>query len=347
MSSPVRTWLPRFVTAAVAVALLLVPAPSRADPRAEARNKLVQGGEFLKHGQYEDALARFQEAYRLVPSPKIQYNFGLAYRGLGRKAEALEAFEKFLAEAPDASKETRQNAGRERGQLVAQVTMLEVKVDLPGAEVFVDGRSYGTARTAPIYLDPGPHQLMVEKAGEGPAYTERINASAGQRITVMARLIKGPSPEPSPSPSPREPAPHEPAPRPAEPIAQGDAPPPSAGSGPHWQPVAAWAAAGGAALALGFGVAELLSANNKFNEFNGKAECGENNPNRGGPACSSLFNDATAARQLSVVGFAAAGALAAASVVFFAITPDRSQDGVSLACTPTLGGPGLSCGGRF
>jgi hypothetical protein len=223
--------------------------------------------------------------------------------------------------------------------------MLEVKVDLAGAEVFVDGRPYGTGRTAPIYLDPGPHQLMVEKAGEGPAYTERINASAGQRITVMARLIRGPTP--APAPAPREPAPHEPAPRPAEAIPHNDPPRPAAESGPHWQPVAAWTAAGGAVVAVGFGVAELLSANNKFNEFNGKAECGEHNPNRGGSACSSLFNDATAARQLSVVGFAAGGVLAAASVVFFAITPDRPQDGVSLACTPTLGRPGLACGGRF
>src|SRR6185436_7859472 len=108
-----------------------------ADAKADARAKLVQGSEFLKHGQFEEALARFQEAYQLVPSPKIQYNFGLAYRGLGRKADALEAFERFLADAPDASKETRQNAAREKAQLVGQITALEVKVDLAGAEVFV------------------------------------------------------------------------------------------------------------------------------------------------------------------------------------------------------------------
>jgi len=331
----------------VAAALLLAPGRGWADARSEARNKLVQGGEFLKRGEYDQALARFQEAYRLVPSPKIFYNFGLAYRGMGRKADALESFERFLAEAPDAAKEARQIATKEKGQLVGQITLLEVKVDLPGAEVFVDGRSYGTSRTSPIYLDPGPHQLMVEKAGEGPAYTERINASAGQKITVMARLVRGSGTEPPPPP--REPAPREPSqptvdPRPP----QGDPVPPPAEPGPRWQPVVAWGAAGGAVLALSFGVYELLDANNKFNEFNGKSECGEVFANRGGPGCSKLFNDATSARQLSVVGFAVAGVLAATSVVFFVLTPDAPKDSsVSMSCGPTLGGPGVVCGGRF
>jgi hypothetical protein len=327
-------------------AVLLAPAWARADARSEARNKLVQGGEFLKRGEYEPALARFQEAYRLVPSPKIFYNFGLAYRGLGRKADALESFERFLAEAPDAAKDARQIAAREKEQLAGQITLLEVKVDIPGAEVFVDGRSYGTSRTSPIYLDPGPHQLMVEKAGEGPAYTERINATAGQRITVMARLVRGPSAEPSPQP--REPTPREPRPTVEPRPDEGTPVPAPAEAGPRWQPVVAWTAAGGAVVALGFGVYQLLEANNRFNEFNGKSDCGENLGNRGGAGCSKLFNDATAARQLSVVGFAVAGVLAATSVVFFVLTPDTPRESsVSMSCGPTLGVPGLSCAGRF
>jgi tetratricopeptide (TPR) repeat protein len=342
--SPRRLW---FLPVITALTLSLLPARGRADARADARAKLVQGSELLKHGQFEEALARFQEAYRLVPSPKIQYNFGLAYRGLGRKADALEAFERFLGEAPDASKETRQNAARERAQLASQITVLEVKVDLPGAEVFVDGRSFGVGRATPIYLDPGPHQLMVEKAGEGPAYTERINGTPGQKITVMARLIRTASPPP---PTTREPAPREPLPR--EPVTQQVEPPhsepaPAPSSGPRWQPVAAWATAGAAAAALGFGVVEIVSANDKFSEFNRRSECGEIFQQRGGPACSALFEDATSARQLAVVGFAAAGVLAATSVVFFVITPDRPHDSVSLACSPAAGGLGVSCAGRF
>jgi tetratricopeptide (TPR) repeat protein len=322
--------------------LLLAPSSSWADPRAEARTKLVQGGELLKHGQFDEALQRFQEAYKLVPSPKIQYNFGLAYRGMGRKADALEAFERFLAEAPDASKETRQTAERERAQLLGQVTVLEVKVDLEGAEIFVDGRSYGTTHSSGIYLNPGPHQLSVEKAGEGPAYTERINALAGQRITVMARLARTPSAAP---PSPRDSSP--PRVEPLPPPGGRDVPPPPAATAPRWQPIVAWAAAGGAVVAAGFGTYELMSSNSKYDDFNHRAECGEVKQNRGGPACSTLFDDATSARQKAYVGFAVAGVFAATSVVFFLLTPERSGGSVALACAPSLLNPGLSCAARF
>src|SRR6185295_7852342 len=120
----------------------------------------------------------------------------------------------------------------------------------------------------------------------GPAYTERINASAGQRITVMARLIRGPSTEPPRAdPTPREPIPREPV----HPIDQphGDPGPTTSEAGPRWQPVVAWTAAGGAAVALGFGVGELLSANSKFHTFNVRKDCGSQLDNRGGTGCSA------------------------------------------------------------
>jgi hypothetical protein len=85
------------------------PAPSDA-ARAAARRQLVEGVAALKKGDCEAALARFEAAYAIVPSPKIHYDFGLAYDGLGRTAEALAAFERFLAEAADAPPDKREKA---------------------------------------------------------------------------------------------------------------------------------------------------------------------------------------------------------------------------------------------
>jgi hypothetical protein len=185
---------------------------------------------------------------------------------------------------------------------------------------------------------------MVEKVGEGPAYTERINATAGQRITVMARLIKGPSTEP---PQQRDAQPAPPSIRPIDttPPPADPGPPPS-DAAPRWQPIAAWTAAGVAAVAIGFGAVELLSSNSKFREFNSKTECGGNFKDRGGPACNALYEDAASARRLSIVGFTVGGVLAATSVVLFLLTPEqKAHESVSLACAPALGG--ISCGGRF
>ena len=117
-----RSAVPVAMLAAVAVAVGALPA-ARAQPselaqpaieteanREAARAKLVEGVAALKRGDHQAALTRFEEAYALVPSPKIHYDFGLAYVGLGRTADALAAFERFLAEAPDAPPDTREKA---------------------------------------------------------------------------------------------------------------------------------------------------------------------------------------------------------------------------------------------
>ena len=112
----------------VALALALGGAPVQAaspapdtTTRELARAKLVHGVELLKRGAPAGALAAFQEAYALVPSPKIKYDFGLAYLGLRRDADALSAFEQFLAEAPDAPADKRRRAEQYRETLRARL----------------------------------------------------------------------------------------------------------------------------------------------------------------------------------------------------------------------------------
>src|SRR5262245_48046586 len=93
-------------TAIVVVACLLAlegrAAAETEAERAEAKSMLNQGLQLLDRNDYAGALERFERAYKLVPSPKILFNLGEAYRGLGRNAEALRSFEGFLDLAPDA-----------------------------------------------------------------------------------------------------------------------------------------------------------------------------------------------------------------------------------------------------
>jgi len=56
------------------------------DPKAVAKKLVLEGAQFVKRGDYDAALLRFKAAYDLVPSPKIQYNLGIAYMGLERNA---------------------------------------------------------------------------------------------------------------------------------------------------------------------------------------------------------------------------------------------------------------------
>src|SRR5262245_57342146 len=81
-----------------------------AENRAAAKTLLADSARLYEQGQYELALGKLKEAYALVPSPKIHFNVGMAHRALGHPAQALEAFQRFLAEAPDAPKDLRREA---------------------------------------------------------------------------------------------------------------------------------------------------------------------------------------------------------------------------------------------
>jgi tetratricopeptide (TPR) repeat protein len=66
---------------------------------ARAREHFQGGAEALGQGRYEFALAAFQEAYRLSQRPGLLYNIALAHDRLRQDREALDAYERYLAEA--------------------------------------------------------------------------------------------------------------------------------------------------------------------------------------------------------------------------------------------------------
>jgi len=356
----VRSQATGIIGAAVLTAALVWLSPARVsqaapedDARATAKAKLVEGGELLKQGEYAPALSRFQEAYDLVKSPKIQYNFGLAYMGLGRKADAVEAFEKFLTEAVDASPDLRANAERHRSTLSQQVGTLVVECDTDGAEVSVDGRSRGvTPLTIPIRLDPGPHQLVVEKAGV-PPFAEKVTAAGGRRATVQAHLAMAPSPVAKPEPPPLV----------VEPPRPNDGKPEVAiAPSPRARTLAlerklAWGAGALAVVGLGFGIAERLVANGKFQDFNaktstyGRCDADDRVRAHGGAGCDDLLSAGRSAQTLSTVGLIAGGALGVASgLLFYLSRPEGagSTASAALTCAPELiARAGVVCAARF
>ena len=108
-------WFQRGGLALAVAAVLLSGAPAvAADPlapdaerKSRASAHLVKGAQLIDAEDLQGALAQFEAAYRLVPSPVILHNFGVVYQGLGRKAEALDAFERFLAGRPGPARRAR------------------------------------------------------------------------------------------------------------------------------------------------------------------------------------------------------------------------------------------------
>lgn len=68
-----------------------------------ARITFLQGQEAFEAGDYETALAKFQQAYELSQRPMLLFNIGSTLDRLRRDEEALAAFEQYLAEEPEAT----------------------------------------------------------------------------------------------------------------------------------------------------------------------------------------------------------------------------------------------------
>ena len=159
------------------------------DARIAARSKLVEGVALLKKSDFAGALSRFQSAYELVPSPNIHYDLGLAYTGLGRPADALLAFDRFLAEAPAAPEASREKARSNQEILRRQVATLTISADVSGIEISVDGHERGgTPLVHPLYLDPGPHQVVARWPRGAGNVSSTVVAFAGSDLTMRLQL---------------------------------------------------------------------------------------------------------------------------------------------------------------
>ena len=187
-------------TAAHAAPAPAAPAAAKEDAREAARARLVEGVELLRQKQFAQALTKFDDAYALVPSPNIFYDRGLAYQGLGRDADALEAFDAFLAHADHAPPGTREKATRERDALRPRVATLAVASDPPGAEITVDGRRRGvTPLAGSLYIDVGPHEVAARNTSNGIVTTERIVAAPRETVRLTLRFGVAEAPPASPA----------------------------------------------------------------------------------------------------------------------------------------------------
>ena len=181
------------VTAPLALAICLAGLVARAEPpggessRASAQARLVEGVALLKRADYAGALAKFQDAYRLVPSPNIHYDLALAYAGLGRSADALDAFERFLSQAPSAPVATRQKAKADAETMRSRVAVLAISTAAVGSEILVDGVPRGVTPLS-LHLDPGRHELAARGPGGLVGPVKAVVAEAGATLAVSLSL---------------------------------------------------------------------------------------------------------------------------------------------------------------
>jgi hypothetical protein len=92
------------VLPAVAVVFFLVvgAGAARADDAAKARELFTQGNTFFDLGQFDKAIAAWQQGYQLKNDPGFLYNIGQAYRTMGDAEKAIFFYKRYLINAPKA-----------------------------------------------------------------------------------------------------------------------------------------------------------------------------------------------------------------------------------------------------
>lgn len=182
--------LSRCVWAFVCALVLTWSAPSRADDeQARARTLFAQGVEGFERGDYEAALAAFEQAYRLAPHPAVRVNMANCFEQLGRFPEAVFNYERFLQESDgSATREQRAAVSEAIQRLKQRIGHLVVVTSPADAALTIDGAAVVHGELHPIPLAAGTHTLRAVKPGYVPS--ERlIEVQAGVERRIRLELM--------------------------------------------------------------------------------------------------------------------------------------------------------------
>lgn len=185
------------LTVAFTCGLDLVPLAAHADEKvsAEARAHFEAGVSLLQDpdgARYEEAYREFLTAYDQSHSARVLGNVGLCAMKLERDAEAIDAYSRYLDEAPDIDPVERDQIRRDLVTLKSGVVRVTLTVSPPGAKI-VDVRV--AVRGEPVTnvyspngdkitigIRPGHHVLRAKVADRESASVD-IDAAPGSAFT--------------------------------------------------------------------------------------------------------------------------------------------------------------------
>ena len=160
--------IPGWASALVlAFAMLVAPSASQAQPTAnDAAVLKAEGDRAMDTLRYEDALGKYEAAYRVRPDPALLYNQGRALEGLGRFPEALDKLRAFQKDAP---KELLARLGdalqKNIDELKGRVAVVSISVKPAGASIRLGDRILGTAPLDKLRVNAGKAHLEITKEG--------------------------------------------------------------------------------------------------------------------------------------------------------------------------------------
>jgi tetratricopeptide (TPR) repeat protein len=361
MRLPARTPLGILVLAVLASAVTPASASAPAQPPAdtsaltdEARELYRKGMERYQARQYAQAQASFLAAFALMKHWSIAAALGDCELKLGRFRDAAEHLSFALRQMPaDPSARQRADVALALEEARKHVAVIQVDVDLPGAEVLVNGTIVGKAPVdQDLFVEPGTITVEARYAGHEPARVH-LDVRAAGVTPVSLRLAKTMPGGSSVAPTATDQPPVE---RKAEPYFDDG----ESGRAISTRTIVTASGIGLTLVAAGFGVvyarkassasddAEALQARRDA-EF-GPNACGSPSAAAAG-LCADLrskLDERDAARRVSTIAWVGTGVLAAGTLGAFLLWPgQRSGARLSLAPVVLPDAAAVSLKGRF
>jgi hypothetical protein len=321
----------------------------RAEGADRADELFRQGNQAFAAGDARAAYEAYRGAWSLRKSFDIACNLGRTEAELSLSRDAAEHLDYCLKTYPASSRDDLREANKRFRDLFtevrARVAALRIETRPPGAEIAVDGASYGTTPLGrDVFVDPGSHRVRAELQGfDGEERT--VEVVAGASLTVS--FLLGRTEEAAPSPSP--------------PLVGFDAKGPSAperrSAGLRTTVVISGAAL--SLIGLGVGTGFHLDARGTSDRIGrigralelgpGRAVCSESLPP---PDCEKLRDEVAhekSARKGASIAFTASALVGLATVAAWLVIPDEHDKGVSARIAPVVAPSfaGLAATGRY
>lgn len=155
--------------------------------RERANSEWALAAAAYRRGAYVEAAQHWQAAYDALPDPLALLNIALSWEAVNEQARAIEYYERYLAEAPEA--ENRAQVTQHVAELRARPTQVFISSEPPGAFVYVDEDPNPQPTTTPIVLRlaPGPHVVVLDRDGYRRT-VRRFVARPGQIETLSISL---------------------------------------------------------------------------------------------------------------------------------------------------------------
>jgi tetratricopeptide (TPR) repeat protein len=159
---------------------------------------LKQGGKHYTAKRYHVAETILLEVWRENRTFEAAVNLGHVEYKLGKMPEAATYFSYALknwpaSEAQDLEKQEQRRVVEQRlAEVKAQLGTLTLRVNLPGAEIAIDGKRLEEALTGTeVFVMPGKHRIEAKLAGYEPAVTTTdVGRETSRVVALMLKPVE-------------------------------------------------------------------------------------------------------------------------------------------------------------